>query len=194
MDECIELLDKNGQPNGTRCLKSLAHQKGFFHATVHVWLYTPKGDVLVQKRNANKDAFPSLWDVSVAGHIAFGETPTLAAKREVLEEIGVHIRETNLISIGKSTRKISHAPDFIDWELHHLFLYECPDKTVKTSLQKEEVDAIRWTKIDELAEQIKKPKHSKNYVPHGPAYYEKIFRALRKKTKVGLGLSKKTRS
>ncbi|MEX0314176.1 MAG: hydrolase, partial [Allomuricauda sp.] len=69
MDELVDILDDNGNPTGRTCLKSEAHRKGLFHPTIHVWFYTSEGQILFQKRADNKDTFPSLWDVSVAGHI-----------------------------------------------------------------------------------------------------------------------------
>jgi|TARA_B110000967_G_C18900435_1_gene574501 isopentenyl-diphosphate delta-isomerase len=179
MDEYIELLNLDGAPNGTRCLKSVAHQKGYFHATVHVWFYTPNGEVLIQKRNPNKETFPNLWDVSVAGHIAFSEAPVLAAKREVLEEIGLPIQEKDLIEIGNSTHKNTHGALLIDWELHHLFLCELADSDVVFNLQEEEVAAVKWISLKNLEAELKHPKLSKGFVPHGNIYYAQIFNAIR---------------
>ena len=180
MDEYIELLNLDGTPNGTRCLKSVAHQKGYYHASVHIWIYTPNGEVLIQKRNPNKETFPSLWDVSVAGHIAFGEAPTLTAKREVLEEIGLNIQEKELIEIGNSTHKNTHGALLIDWELHHLFLYELTESSATFNLQKEEVAAVAWISLKKFEADLKHPKLSKRFVPHGNVYYAQIFNAIRK--------------
>ncbi|MDA8729073.1 NUDIX domain-containing protein [Flavicella sp.] len=179
MDEYIELLNLDGAPNGTRCLKSVAHQKGYFHATVHVWFYTSNGEVLIQKRNPNKETFPNLWDVSVAGHIAFSEAPVLAAKREVLEEIGLPIQEKDLIEIGNSTHKNTHGALLIDWELHHLFLCELADSDEVFNLQEEEVAAVKWISLKNLEAELKHPKLSKGFVPHGNIYYAQIFKAIR---------------
>ena len=87
MDEYVAILNEHGTPTNERCLKSIAHRKGLFHATVHIWLFTSNGELLIQQRNPDKDTFPNLWDVSVAGHIEFGETPSKAALREIHEEI-----------------------------------------------------------------------------------------------------------
>lgn len=179
MDEYIELLNLDGTPNGMRCLKSVAHQKGYFHATVHVWIYTPKGEVLLQKRNPNKETFPDLWDISVAGHIAFGEAPALTAQREVLEEIGLKTQVKDLIEIGYSTHKNTHDALLIDWELHHLFLYELADSDVVFNLQEEEVAAVKWISLKKLEAELKHPKFSEGFVPHGNIYYAQIFNAIR---------------
>ncbi|MDH3796768.1 MAG: NUDIX domain-containing protein, partial [Flavobacteriaceae bacterium] len=100
MDEWVDILDENGNATGRTCLKSEAHAKGWFHPCVHIWFYTSNGDILVQQRGANKKTYPLLWDVSVAGHMAAGETSEEAALREVEEEIGLRIKEADLQQVG----------------------------------------------------------------------------------------------
>jgi isopentenyl-diphosphate delta-isomerase len=85
MDELIDILNADGVPLGKTAMKSKAHKKGLFHATVHIWFYTEDGKLLIQKRTSNKDTHPGLWDVSVAGHIGSGESIIDSAIREVQE-------------------------------------------------------------------------------------------------------------
>ena len=89
MDELIDILDDQGNLTGRNCLKSIAHIEGLNHATVHIWFYTPEGNILLQQRAATKKIYPLLWDVSVAGHVNAGESLLAAAIREVKEEIGL---------------------------------------------------------------------------------------------------------
>ena len=100
MDELVDILDKKGHYTGKSVLKSEAHKKGLFHPTVHIWCYSETGKILLQQRGANKKTFPLKWDVSVAGHMASGETPEVSALREVQEEIGVVIDLSKLEKIG----------------------------------------------------------------------------------------------
>ena len=72
--------------------------------------------MLLQKRNPEKDTFPNLWDVSVAGHIEFGESPKEAALREVYEEVGLKLQTESLTYIGSHREKHIHRSDFIDNE------------------------------------------------------------------------------
>lgn len=48
-----------------------------------------RAQILVQKRAACKDSFPSCWDVSCAGHLSAGETAENAAIAELAEELGI---------------------------------------------------------------------------------------------------------
>ena len=54
MDELIDITTKNGIPTGKTALKSEAHKNGWFHATVHIWLYTNDKKVLLQQRAFTK--------------------------------------------------------------------------------------------------------------------------------------------
>ena len=150
MDELIDILDSNGNLTGKTAMKSEAHKKGWFHATVHVWLFTTNEKVLLQKRALTKKVFPGLWDISVAGHIAAGEQVLTAAKREVFEEIGLELEEKEFIKIGTRIHQVSHKNGIQDNEHHHVFIAELKVSLSKLTIQKEEVDDIKLFNLDVL--------------------------------------------
>ena len=180
MDEHIELLDAAGKRTGKACLKSEAHKKGYFHASVHIWFYTQTAEILLQKRQSNKETFPDLWDVSVAGHISFGEAPLTAAKREIVEEIGLEIKPENLISLGTSTHKHVHTDYFTDYELHHIYCCLLQTPIQDLILQEEEVAAVKLLSIDQFICELDNPKTKGLYVPHGDLYYKKVIDGIKK--------------
>ena len=143
MDELIDILTPDGKPTGKTALKSEAHTNGWFHATVHIWLFTKDEKILLQKRALTKKVFPGLWDISVAGHIAAGEGILEATKREVFEEIGLEIQEDELIKIGTRIHQVSHANGIQDNEHHHVFISELKVPIERLSIQKEEVDDVQ---------------------------------------------------
>ena len=55
------------------------------------------GSVLVHQRAADKDVWPSMWDVMVGGVVSAGETYEVAARRELNEEIGVEPERCRVI-------------------------------------------------------------------------------------------------
>ncbi len=181
MDEYIDLLDVHGNTTGERCLKSVAHKNGYYHASVHIWFYTKDQQILLQQRKATKDTFPNLWDVSVAGHIGYGELPILAACREISEEIGYNFQKENLFSIGTCSHKKKHSKDLIDFELHHLYLGELILTIDELKIQEEEVAAIELIPIDTLISELNSPLTKTKYVPHGEAYYHRIFSEIKKR-------------
>ena len=96
MDELLDILDQDGNASNSTAMKSDAHEKGLFHATVHVWCFTCDARVLIQQRGKDKDTHPLLWDVSVAGHVGAGEEIEAAALRELEEEIGLKVSRADL--------------------------------------------------------------------------------------------------
>ncbi|WP_405568106.1 NUDIX domain-containing protein [Polaribacter sp. Asnod6-C07] len=143
LDELIDILTPDGKPTGKTALKSEAHKNGWFHATVHIWLFTSDEKILLQKRALTKKVFPGLWDISVAGHIGAGESILSSAKREVFEEIGLELDSKELIKIGTRIHEISHPNGIQDNEHHHVFVAELKVPVSDLTIQEEEVDAIK---------------------------------------------------
>ena len=107
MDEYIDIVDQYGKPTGKTALKSEAHKNGWHHNTIHLWLYTIDGHILLQQRSHKKSIYPLLWDVSVAGDIDAGESFETAAIREAEEEVGIELLSKNLIKIGTMLHELS---------------------------------------------------------------------------------------
>jgi len=155
MDEWIDIVDSNNRICG-KTLKNKAHRLGLAHRSVHLWLHNNNfSKFIIQKRSSNKDSYPGLWDVSVAGHISSGEKPTEAVLREAAEEIGVKLKEEDLEFIGINHKQKIHGPKFIDHEFQ--YIYRCAfDKPLKNlKLQTSEVAQVAWIPLSTLAKNLK---------------------------------------
>ncbi len=181
MDELIDILDSKGNYTGESKLKSYAHRMGLFHATVHIWFYTAKGELLIQQRGKNKDTHPLLWDVSVAGHIGAGESVEVSAIREVEEEIGLVIDKDQLFKIGifKSVQK--HGDDLVDCEFHHTFISELNVDLQQLQKQESEVENLALIDINQFEKDVIDNIPERKYVPHDKAYYQNIIAAIKKR-------------
>ncbi len=177
-DELIDILDNAGRPTGEIQLKSEAHRLGLYHASVHIWFYTKEREILFQKRADDKDTFPGLWDVSVAGHIGAGEIPENAALREIKEEIGVSVTKKDLEFIGIYLAEKVPKPDLFDNEFHHIFLSRLKVSTTTLTLQKEEVSDTVLIPIDTLKSFLQNPEKANEFVPHDKAYYTFILKEI----------------
>ena len=172
MDELIDILTPEGKSTGKTALKSEAHKNGWFHATVHIWLFTSDDKILLQKRAMTKKVFPGLWDISVAGHIAAGETILVAAQREVFEEIGLKLQEKDFIKIGTRIHQVKHLNGIIDNEHHHVFIAELKAPLSTLKIQEEEVDDIKLFNLKVL----KDTKNLENVLlPRFHAYYCMVY-------------------
>ncbi|NND14700.1 MAG: NUDIX domain-containing protein [Eudoraea sp.] len=179
MEEYVDVLDTEGRYTGDIVLKSEAHSKGLFHPTVHVWFYTRDRRVLLQQRGPDKSTFPMLWDVSVAGHVASGESIADAAIREIDEEIGLRVDEKELEKLGvfKSVQK--HHDSLIDKEFHHTFLCELNTPLSALRKQDSEVEALKLVPLFTFAEEIWGLARPQRYVPHEPSYYKAVIKAIK---------------
>ena len=88
MDELLDIVNNEDLVTGQQ-MRSTAHELGLQHRGVHVFLFTPGGKMLVQKRSADRAASPSALDCSVSEHIKAGESYLEAARRGMKEEMGV---------------------------------------------------------------------------------------------------------
>lgn len=179
MDERIEIWDAEGRPTGRTALKSEAHQMGWCHPTVHIWFYTGSGLVLLQQRASDKETFPGLWDVSVAGHIRAGEKPLEGAVREIREEIGLDVYPSDLEPIGTFKAVHEHPGGIVDCEFHHAFLCRLQKPLSQLVPLDSEVSELRLCPLISLAEEVWGLARPGRYVPHGTEYYQKVFREIR---------------
>lgn len=177
----VDILDSHGNPTGKTALKSEAHRNALFHPTVHVWLYTVDGELLIQQRSENKETHPLLWDVSVAGHIGAGEEIEHSAIREIEEEIGLKVFPEDLQKIGifKSVQK--HSEELIDCEFHHVFLCELKVALRNLKKQHNEVAALNLIPLIQFSEETWGLSNLKKYVPHNIEYYKTIIREVKKR-------------
>ncbi len=174
-DELIDIVDEQGNYTGKTCLKSEAHQFGYFHTTVHIWIYTSNKKILLQKRGLNKKVFPGLWDISVAGHIGAGESIKNAAIREIEEEIGFSIPKNKLTKIGTRKHQVKHNNGIIDNEFHHVFITELTIPVNQLKIQEDEVDAIDLFDLDILLET---QTHENVLLPQFHDYYANVHTAI----------------
>ena len=183
MEEYIDIVTKEGQPTGKSALKSEIHTQGFYHNTAHVWLYTKQGEILLAQRAASKTICPLLWDVSVAGHIDAGESIEHAAIREVMEEIGLQITESELTKIGVTECFQSYPNGIIDNEFHHTFIVKLKEDLNDLEIDKNEVEAVKLVghlKFQNLIDNIGSDNH---FVPSNKSYYEFVLQSIKEAIK-----------
>lgn len=180
-DELIDICDENNNLLGIRKMKSEAHQVGLWHRAAHVWVYNSKGEVLLQLRAKNKDLFPNMWDVSAAGHVGAGEKPISAAMREINEEIGISVKETDLYFF-KVFKYQGIFRGIIDNCLIHIYLYQLDESISNLKLQKEEVETIKLIPIKEIETGLKM--HSEKYTPNTDHYWDEAIGEIKHKLNI----------
>jgi len=181
-DEYIDIVTEQGKATGEKALKSEIHSKGYYHNTAHVWLYTSHGEILLAQRSATKVICPSLWDVSVAGHVDAGEFIIHAAVREVKEEIGLELHPNDLQKIGVFKCFQSYNNNSInDNEFHHTYIVELKVPLHELTLQTNEVDDVKLVTFDEFNTILNNIGQDNHFVPSNKSYYEFVLESIKNK-------------
>ncbi len=88
-EELVQLVDRQGSPAGMAPRDECHGNPRLIQAVVHLLLFDEEGRLYLQKRARGKDIYPGRWDTGVGGHMAAGETPEQAIRREAHEELGI---------------------------------------------------------------------------------------------------------
>jgi len=98
--DILNIVNENDEIVGVAAREEI-HKSGLPHREVHVWFYTPNGEIIFQHRAKDKDTYPDLLDATVGGHVEIGDSYERTAIKETEEETGVIITEADLIPIKK---------------------------------------------------------------------------------------------
>lgn len=85
--EQVILVDENDNPAGL-AEKMDAHKKGLLHRAFSVFIFNPKGEMLLQQRALEKYHSGGLWTNACCSHPVPGEEMTHTIYRRLKEEMG----------------------------------------------------------------------------------------------------------
>ena len=143
--ELVDVVNEDDQVIATveRCEMRKRHLP---HRASYIAVIDGNGRFLVEVRTMNKDYAPGLFDACVGGVMQHAEVPLDAAKREMLEEIGLNADEENtkFYELGSYRINYQSGKGFL---FAYLFLAKSDAITVR---QKEEVSGIMLLTEDEL--------------------------------------------
>jgi len=86
--EPVEVIDGSGAVVGI-VTRAVMRRDNLCHRAVYVAVCDSRGRLLVHQRSADKDVWPSRWDIAVGGVMAPGESWADGARRELAEELGI---------------------------------------------------------------------------------------------------------
>lgn len=67
---------------------------------VNAFIRNTKGELWIPRRASTKKLFPLCLDMSVGGHVTYGESYEESFERETLEEVGIDIAKTGCVLLG----------------------------------------------------------------------------------------------
>lgn len=158
--EIFDIVDELGNPTGETVERNTAHDKGIRHRTAHIWVVRKTEssyEFLLQKRALNKESFPGCYDTSSAGHIHAGDEPLISALRELEEELSIKAKEEDLHfadTFKIQYTKVFNDKPFSDNEISFVYIYNLPVDIETLTLQKEELDSVKWFELKELESKL----------------------------------------
>ncbi len=143
-EELIQVADEHtGEPTGEHVPRSELFKNNLWCRTTNIFVFNSAGEVLCHQRSKDKERFPGAWSTHFGGHVTKGESFKISALKELGEEIGLVVNPFQLIPWRTSKKEISRI-----WIRDFLTVYDGDLNDLV--IQKEELDQIKWFKIDEL--------------------------------------------
>ncbi len=143
MEEFVVLIDEQDNELGLM-EKQQAHVAGLLHRAFSVFVFNPKGELLLQQRATDKYHSPGLWTNTCCSHPRENETYLEAAHRRLQEEMGF---DCELEPKFHFIYKAQLGEKLFEYELDHVFTGQY-DGEIK--INKEEVGNFKWISLEEL--------------------------------------------
>ncbi|MCL2113485.1 MAG: NUDIX domain-containing protein [Streptococcaceae bacterium] len=89
MTEKFDIYNAQKVKIGTGHPRGLSLPDGQYRFIATVVIYNSKGEILLQKRAADKESWPNYWTFAASGSVIAGETVAEGAARELREELGI---------------------------------------------------------------------------------------------------------
>lgn len=154
MPELLDVIDENDNVIG-REERDVCLEKKLLHRAIHVFVFNSGGELLLQKRSAQKKTYPGVWTSSCSGHVSAGQSYEEAAVREIEEELGIKVGKKDLIEIAKFFDK-----NPVDTELAKVYRISHDGPF---DFGKEEVDEVKFLPVEKVKEELKS--FPENYTP-----------------------------
>lgn len=150
--EQVILVNEFDEPQGS-IEKMEAHQKGLLHRAFSIFVFNGKNELLLQQRAHNKYHSANLWTNTCCSHPRLGESNIDAAKRRLVEEMGMQCELIERFSF------IYNAPlenGLIENEFDYVFFGVSDDLPV---INPNEVQSYRYVNLKVLQNDIIKQPH-----------------------------------
>lgn len=199
--EQVRIFNEQGKPIGIKS-RADVHRNGDWHETFHCWMIGKRDQtyyVDIQLRSIDKKDFPSMYDISAAGHLQSHEVKEDGV-RELEEELGIKVAYEHLLPLGTFADAIT-TPSICDNEFCHVYLCEAiPESVLHYSIQVEEISGMfrmMWSDFKRIFSTTNEEAHAtgfllennqksvatvsitkKDFVPHSASYVQHFIQAV----------------
>ncbi len=127
---------------------SAAVPHGLNQRIVHILVFRPSGELLLQQRGRSKGDTAFHWTTSAAGCVSAGELYLASAVRELREETGIVVNEHALTEILSLTPAEIGHPQFVK------VYYLVTDQEASLTVPNDEIENLIWMPPSVLNEEI----------------------------------------
>lgn len=145
--ELFDLYDCDRKPLGKTMIRGEKQPENTYRIVVHCCIFNSKGEMLIQRRQDFKAGWSGMWDLTCGGSAISGENSQTAARRELLEEIGIDI------DFSKSK---AMTIDFGEYYFDDFYIVKSDVQLSELKLQEEEVAEAKWASEAEILDMINK--------------------------------------
>lgn len=148
--EQVVLVAADGTAVGTASKAGVHTLDTPLHLAFSCYLFDDSGQLLLTRRSLGKLTWPGVWTNSVCGHPSPGEDPAAAVHRRVRQELGVPIRELELVLPDFSYRAVDTS-GIVENEICPVFTAVIDDEPRPDP---HEVVDSTWVRPADLAESV----------------------------------------
>lgn len=142
--EELILVDSNDNEIGSSSKANCHDGDGILHRAFSLFLFSDRGELLLQRRSAGKRLWPMYWSNTCCSHPRRGEDMPTATRRRLAEELGI---EADLEFVYKFSYQARFGKDGSENELCWVYLGRCGD-TPKPN--ETEISATRFVSVAEM--------------------------------------------
>lgn len=175
MPELIDIRDRHGVLTGEVMQRAQVHKSELWHGVVLVWVYDSQGRILMQLRAGYLNAFPERWDISVAGHMTATEKPLQTAKRQLAEELGIYVDESQLEYVEELTDQYELSSGKMHRAYCYIYTVKHEGAVQDLKVQASKILDVHWITAQELRGALQNPATANQYTGRDKRIYDIIL-------------------
>lgn len=160
--ELWDVYDEERNLTGETMVRDELYPENGYHLVVHACVFNSRGEMLLQRRQLDKDGWPGMWDITMGGSAVAGDDSRAAAERELFEEMGIRVDLT-----GTRPVLTKYAPHIFD----DYYIVERDLGLDELTFQPEEVCDAKWADEAETLRMI----DSGVFIPYHKSFVSLLF-------------------
>ena len=152
MSEILDIVNDNDEVIG-QAERDEVHRIGLVCRLAYVCFYTANREIILQKRSDTKKNDAGKLTTTVSGHVSSGQDYLEGAVRETLEESGIEVTESDLISLGV-VRADYVQGEYLSNAFRGLFAYKFEGNVSDLKVEEGDGAGFAIMTIEELESQL----------------------------------------